>query len=86
MTRFLTTAEDGARTSLYAATSAEVDAKKLDAAYLVPTAKLAQSTAYSRDAQKGDEMMAFCAAFVKEKVGVDAEAIKAEVKQILAAK
>lgn len=83
MKKFLITPNEGALTSLYAATSAEIDEKKLDGEYFVPTAQHTKPNAAAQDTdgKRGDEMMSFCKAFVKEKVGVDFDAVLKEAKE-----
>lgn len=76
----VTKPEAGALTQLYAATSPEIDSKQLDGEYLVPVAKLASKAkvAKDEDGKLGGELMAFCKSFVKEKAGVDIDAVFAQ--------
>lgn len=81
---FLSTPDQGALTSLFAATSAHVDEKKMDGKYLVPVGvpELPDAAARDLDGKRGQEMMRFCAVFVKEKVDVDFDGVmKATTKE-----
>ncbi|PLW27495.1 hypothetical protein PCANC_09524 [Puccinia coronata f. sp. avenae] len=66
----LLTPEDGAITSLYAATDLEVEAKDLRAAYLCPFAKVSTASKLARDPEGilGEKFWNLCEALVKEKV------------------
>ncbi|KAI5478932.1 short-chain dehydrogenase/reductase SDR family protein [Pseudohyphozyma bogoriensis] len=61
--------EEGAWSTLYAATSPEVEEKELWGSYLVPHAKVKKTTAYGSDAKLAQDLWTLCEAIVKEKVG-----------------
>ncbi|TKY86317.1 hypothetical protein EX895_005142 [Sporisorium graminicola] len=75
--KVLTPIEQGALTQLYAATSPEVDALDLKSAYLAPVARVAMKRplAADKDGKLGRELMLFCNAFTKSRLGIDAERV-----------
>ncbi|PLW11475.1 hypothetical protein PCANC_09525 [Puccinia coronata f. sp. avenae] len=66
----LMTPEDGAITSLYAATDLEVEAKDMRAAYFCPFAKVSKTSKLAQDTEGilGEKFWNLCEAMVKEKV------------------
>lgn len=70
--------EKGALSSLYAATSADVDTKNLNGAFLAPMAKVgkAASWAEDKDGSSGASMMRFIKSFTGEKMSIDLDAIE----------
>jgi len=64
------TPENGAITSLYAATDPEVEAKDLRSAYLCPVAKVARKSQLAQDPEGilGEKSWDLCEALVREKV------------------
>ena len=71
----LITPEKGALSSLYAATSPEIDRSKLDGAFLAPLAKMGKAAPWAedKDGSYGATMIKFVKTFVKEKVQVDVD-------------
>ena len=69
--------QQGAITSLYAATSPEVDTKKLNGSYLVPYAQVSSKSAYAEDkgGEGGEALVNFVKGFCQEKVGVDIDGL-----------
>lgn len=86
MKKLFVTPNEGTLTSLYAATSADIDDKKLDGEYLVPTARRGRPNAAGQDVdgKRGEELMRFCAVFVKEKVDVDFDTVIKSAKEATA--
>ena len=69
--------DQGSLTQLYAATSPEVDSKKLSNAYLVPFGQVGWKWGDAKDPNgaRSAELYAFVRDFVKEKVQVDLDAL-----------
>lgn len=76
----LVTPQQGSLTQLYAATSPEIDEKKLSGSYLVPTAQVGWKVgdAKDHDGARSAELYTFVRDFVKEKVQVDLDQLVRE--------
>ncbi|KAL8280295.1 hypothetical protein RQP46_007212 [Phenoliferia psychrophenolica] len=61
--------EDGAISTLYALTSPEIEEKKLWGSYLVPFAKVKNTTAYGNNPKLASELWDLCEAISAEKLG-----------------
>ncbi|KAL8292114.1 hypothetical protein RQP46_001580 [Phenoliferia psychrophenolica] len=61
--------DDGVISTLYALTSLEVEERKLWGSYLVPHAKVKETTAYGNDAKLASDLWDLCEAISAEKLG-----------------
>lgn len=65
---FSTPSSKGALTSLYCATSHEIEKKNLRGEYFVPTAKLSDPSDFARDEQLAKKLWTFSEELVKSKL------------------
>lgn len=66
---FSTPSSKGALTSLYCATSPEIEQKNLRGEYFVPTAKLSEPSNFAKDEQLAKKLWTFSEELVKSKLG-----------------
>ncbi|CAK4102292.1 unnamed protein product [Aphanomyces euteiches] len=66
---FQISADDGAKTQLYVATSDDIVKNDWHGMYFVPIAKLSETNANGKNAEEAKKLWAFTEALIKEKVG-----------------
>lgn len=83
LTFTMITPAKGSISSLYAATSPEIDSKKLNGTYFDPQTVVGTKSEWAEDKEgkAGKTMIEFIRNFCKEKVGVDIEELKTKALQ-----